>query len=309
MQASVSALHGGDRVVWVDAGTQLAGPRFNEILMSSKPSNGKQISSSAPVTPRDDDIRSRFHHYIAPTLAHLLAVCTAPMFLPAGTALLVINSVSTLFDSAYPRNTDDRSNGNKNNDGKWASNRRFAVMNDLMSKLGKLAALNNIAVLVTNQTATRIRPGLGAVLLPALSGTEWDNGISTRLVLFKDWPPPAHKDMSDADRQQLGKVRYVGAIKVNGVTLAEVGNVGSVVSFTIQAHGLADFDIPASDSAVQYHTSPVRPPKRTYAEIADSDGEEDEYGWGNGDENEVLAAEGLVDDTLAIDLTATEAEP
>lgn len=60
---------------------------------------------------------------------------------------------------------------------------------------------------------------------------------------------------------------------------------------------------------MQYHTSPVRPPKRTYAEIADSDGEEDEYGWGNGDEDEVLAAEGLVDDALAIDLTATEAGP
>lgn len=224
--------------------------------MSSKPSNGKQISSSAPVTPRDDDIRSRFHHYIAPTLAHLLAVCTAPMFLPAGTALLVINSVSTLFDSAYPRNTDDRSNGNKNNDGKWASNRRFAVMNDLMSKLGKLAALNNIAVLVTNQTATRIRPGLGAVLLPALSGTEWDNGISTRLVLFRDWPPPAHKDMSDADRQQLGKVRYVGAIKVNGVTLAEVGNVGSVVSFTIQAvSDLTRWPLFARTSLAQSHTN------------------------------------------------------
>lgn len=108
-------------------------------------------------------------------------------------------------------------------------------MNDLMSKLSKLAALNNIAVLVTCQTATRMRAGLGAVLLPALSGTEWDNGISTRLVLFRDWPPPAHKDMSDADRQLLGKVRYAGAIKVNGVTLADIGTVGNVVPFTIQA--------------------------------------------------------------------------
>jgi len=43
-------------------------------------------------------------------------------------------------------------------------------------------------------------------------------------------------------------------------------------------------------------SSPIKPPKRPLAEIADSEDElesEDEYGWGDDDE---LAAEGLIND-------------
>ena len=182
-----------------------------------------------------DEVRSHFHHYTTPTLAHLLAmfIHPQPSFPPLNTSLIVIDSLSTLFDNSYPRNPEDRGPRNKNDAARWTAGRKFAVMNDLISKLGKTAALHNIAILVTCQTITRIRTGSRALLLPAMTGIEWENGFSTRLVLFRDWLPAQGKGTSgDVDRLQ--HARFVGVVKANGVTLADEGGVGTVIPFTIE---------------------------------------------------------------------------
>jgi hypothetical protein len=96
-----------------------------------------------------------------------------------------------------------------------------------------MAAINNIAVLLTSQTITRIRSGLGALLLPAISGSEWDNGISTQLVLFRDWPPRPNTQSND-DIDQWKGIRYAGLIKAKGVLAADDGSFGTVVPFSIE---------------------------------------------------------------------------
>ncbi|KAK3062835.1 hypothetical protein LTS18_003267 [Coniosporium uncinatum] len=174
-------------------------------------------------------------------------------------------------------------------------------MSDLMSKLGKMAALNNIAIVLTCQTVTRLRTGASAILLPALSSLEWDNGISTQLVIFRDWPPS--DKVKDARWQ---RVRFVGAIKVNGALLGGDGGVGTVVPFTIEKSGLSEINISSAALSVPPLSSPHRSLKRSFDEIADSDGEavgsDDEYGWA--DEDQMIAAEGLVD--VPIDLTKAD---
>ena len=154
-------------------------------------------------------------------------------FPPLNTSLIVIDSLSTLFDNSYPRNPDDRGPRNKNDAARWTAGRKFAVMNDLLSRLGKMAALHNIAILITCQMITRIRIGSRALLLPAMTGIEWENGFSTRLVLFRDWLPAQGKGTcGDIDRLQ--HARFVGVVKANGVTLADEGGVGTVIPFTIK---------------------------------------------------------------------------
>lgn len=105
-------------------------------------------------------------------------------------------------------------------------------MNELISTLARTAALHDIALLVTCQTITRIRAGSRALLVPAISGAEWENGISTRMVLFRDWVPGQGK-WSDADASRLQKTRFVGVLKANGVTLADEGGIGNVVPFLV----------------------------------------------------------------------------
>ena len=182
-----------------------------------------------------DGLRGHFHYMALPTLAHLLALFVhAPAaFPPQNTSLVVIDSLATLVDNAYPRNIDDRMARNKTEQSRWAAGRRFAIINELIATFTKFAAVHDIALLVTSQTITRIRGASRALLVPAMAGIEWENGISTRLVLFRDWIRLG-KASDNLDADKLQKARFVGLVKANGVSLADEGGVGDVVPFTIE---------------------------------------------------------------------------
>jgi hypothetical protein len=173
-------------------------------------------------------------------------------------------------------------------------------MNEVVSRLGRIASLHDIAVVLSCQTITRIREGSRALLVPAISGTEWDNGISTRLVLFRDWVPAQGK-WNDSDSNRLQRARFAGVVKVNGVISADEGGVGNVVPFTIEGTGLQDLAVDAAvDIAAPVppaqQKSPARPPKRRKTEIADSDEDEPDsdelYSYLEDDEE--VAAEALL---------------
>lgn len=182
-----------------------------------------------------DEMQSHFHHHSVPTLAHLLALFMHPpsSFPPPNTSLIVIDSLSTLFDNAYPRNPDEHGSKNRNDQARWAAGRKFAVMNELIAALTKIAAMHDIALLVTSQTITRIRGGSRALLVPAISGTEWESGVSTRLVLFRDWVSGQGK-WGKQDIALLEKTRFAGVVKANGLSLADEGGVGHVVPFAVE---------------------------------------------------------------------------
>jgi hypothetical protein len=210
--------------------------RLDEMLSSHHDApQQKPGAESTPPETRPDEMRSRFHYSAAPTLAHLLALFLhAPAaFPPKNTSLVVVDSLATLVDNAYPRNTDLQLAKNKTDPGRWAVGRRFAIINELIATFTRFAALHDIALLVTSQTITRIRGASRALLVPAISGAEWENGVSTRLVLFRDWVRHGKtKDKADVDRLQ--RARFAGLVKANGVGLAEEGGVGNVVPFTIE---------------------------------------------------------------------------
>jgi hypothetical protein len=186
-------------------------------------------------SPTLRDLRSRFKHYAVPTLPHLIALLLhpPPNFPPPDTSLIVIDSMSTLIENAYQKSHDVLP-VKKTDAKKWAAGRKYAVMSEMVSRLGRTAAINNLAVLLTSQTITRIRSGLGALLLPAISGTEWENGISTQLVLFRDWPPKRNTQITAEDAEVWKGLRYVGVIKVQGVLAADQGRFETVIPFSIE---------------------------------------------------------------------------
>lgn len=47
--------------------------------------------------------------------------------------------------------------------------------------------LRNIAIVMLNHTVTKMQPGDGAILAPAISSDAWEAGLTTRVVLFRDW--------------------------------------------------------------------------------------------------------------------------
>ena len=170
-----------------------------------------------------DELLSRFDHYSAPTLSHLLALLTPtpPSFLDQGTGLIVVDTVSVPFATAFPRALEEQNSGPPHPSGQhggppyaarrndalyWASTRRWALMGDLAARLAQLAATANVAVLLLSQTGTKVRTEVGTLLRPALASKAWLEGVASRLVVFRDYGRGGEKRA----------VRYVGVIKHRG---------------------------------------------------------------------------------------------
>ncbi|KXT15662.1 hypothetical protein AC579_6120 [Pseudocercospora musae] len=280
VQAALEAIRHGGQVAWLDCATCLSAARIDAIDTSTRDS-GKQSLSHA------------FHYLSIATLSHLLALILhpPPSFPLHRTTLLVLDDLNSLVDLDYPRLPFN--NGNRTEQQKWQAGRRYAVLGSLIKALNKLAAVHNLAVIVTTGCSSRMRTdeGLLAAIGPGIGGAEWDNGIWSRTVVFRDFHG-----------------RFAGVQKCQGRNLTPLDPVGDVrnpIGFAIAEHGLVEeryvqvdlISSSPSTSSVQQRTAGVQAAKaarkRAYEEIADSEDEDlDEYGWADDDE-EVLAAESL----------------
>lgn len=149
-----------------------------------------------------------------------------------------------------------------------------------------------------------MRSGAGAVLVPALNMKAWEQGLSCRIALFKDF------GWEDEDGNDVQDVRFAQVIKVEGNVVPE--GRSKLVAFSILESGLSPITlpvIPISTPAIrsplkrfphplsQFHNQPptstpnlpVLPQKRKFEdtgfEIPDSDDED--YGWEQDDEEEL----------------------
>ncbi|KAF6240862.1 hypothetical protein HO173_000654 [Letharia columbiana] len=298
MQITASALQSGGSVVWVDASYEITGSRLRDILSVVPISEGEATSDPASV----DRYLEKFHHFITPSLPHLLALLThqSSTFPPTETNLVVVDSISTLFALAFPKTAENASSQQnpirKSDAGQWASGRRWAVMGDLISKISRLAATKSIAILLTSQTTTRIRSETGAVLHPAISGTAWDTGISTRIVIFRDWFFQASETAS-SQGEYIPGVRLAGVMKAKGISYE---GVGKVVMFVIEKTRLREITV--DQTKIRLNGSPVLPAtslKRKRGEIANSQSEDEEaesdqeFGWAADDH--ILTTEALLE--------------
>lgn len=219
-------------MLYLDSSHTVAGPRLEAIVSHALASQSQPVTTESATK---DGVFDSFLHFNVPTLPHLLALLTHPTeaFPPTKTSLIVIDSVSSLFTLAFPKAKekfpDNSGSAKKKDASQWAASRRWAVMTDFISKVGKLAATKKIAVLLISQTTTKIRAESEAVLHPAISGTAWDNGINNRLVLFRDWLWKSEEGSSQS--MQVPKARFVGVVKAVGVTY---DGLSRVVPFAIK---------------------------------------------------------------------------
>lgn len=226
-----------------------------------------------------------------------MTIHTPQRLISEKTSLLVIDDLHILFDLDYPR--QQFTSATKTEQQKWQAGRRYAILGSLVSALNKLAVLNNLAVVVTTGCSNRMRPdsGLGSALVPGVGGAEWEAGVWNRLVVFRDFGG-----------------RFVGIQKSQGkshISREEVGETGRLIGFDITSNGAvqerqaAKTADGATAALAKARISPVKPRKRAFDEIADSDGEDvDEYGWAEADD--AIAAEGLMGDGRVADSTTEQ---
>ena len=171
---------------------------------------------------------------------------------------------------------------------------------ELVSRLSQLAAIRNLAVLVTTNVMTRVIADTGALLQPAIRGQEWDGAFSSRVSLHFDWAPK----MSYGSETLSGIVRYADVTNTRGdyrglaclmIDQVSIFSRSSNSRLIINQTGVHDVCVDRTVQADQliYASSSYR--KRAYDEANDSthDHSADEYGWTE-DNEEMLAEEQLV---------------
>ncbi|ERF76701.1 hypothetical protein EPUS_02240 [Endocarpon pusillum Z07020] len=258
MQLACNALHAGNRVVWIDTGAPIPGPRFQDILQSySGVPAGQDPASSPPISRSLDDLLDKFTYYNIHTLPHLLVLFLHPtaLFPPPDTALMIIDNVSAPFATAFPRSTpsslfSDNANVKtssssldiaRKNKLQWAANRKWVVAGDLAAAMNKMAALKKVAVVVINQVATSLKGVKRAVLKSALAGTAWEVAVANRVVLWRDFASYSEGG-ADALSSIARGLRFAEVVKAGG-KVRPVGE-GDAVPFSIAQEGLRELRRP-----------------------------------------------------------------
>ncbi|EAW11999.1 uncharacterized protein ACLA_007580 [Aspergillus clavatus NRRL 1] len=286
-----NALREGGKVVWIDTTSPL--PKLRLKSMLSKSLEASESSESS------EHLVDNLIYFRAQSLPHLLALLLRPPkgFPPEDTKLLVVDSVSGPFPSYFmgPSELKSRLAQAKVTDKaqvQWLMNRKWNVTSELANQLMKLAAAQSLAVLVVNQTHTKIKGQPRATLTPLLAGGPWENSVYTRIALYRAF---AVDDDSGAEPQSAPRsVRYAEVLKRGGKSVT-VRLDENIVPFTIESDCLRGTDTNQPSRAVAPQPTEeslrVGQRKRKVEEIADSQDEDDsdqEFGWINGDDTSLL---------------------
>ncbi|PSS02179.1 P-loop containing nucleoside triphosphate hydrolase protein [Coniella lustricola] len=275
IQLASNVLRDGNakKVVWVDCFHPVSQDRLTSVYTAAEP----QPESSA------SDPLQRLVHYSCPSLAHFIALLCRPTqaAVPTDTALVVVDALSALVNHAFPRTPAQRY-GNKGNDkkkGPSPSSRRIQVLQYIVNALQKLAATRDAAVVVLMQCATRMQAEKGATLVPAVNANVWEQGIATRIALFRDWVW--------YEGQAFG-ARLAAMQKVNGRLASEAAH--KMYAFDVKPTGLVSIaydEAGPTDTNAFASSFSKRKLDDAGFEVPDSD--EDEYGWQHDDDSALPA--------------------
>ncbi|KAH0433244.1 rad55 protein [Colletotrichum camelliae] len=256
IQFVASALREGQGAVWVDCAYSLCGQRLATVIEAAE-----QARISENSQPASFD-RDKITHYTCPSLPHLVALLCRPAAatIPTSTALVVIDSLSALVNHAFPKAPD----------GPSLSAKRLQALQYIVGALQKLAATRNCAVVVLSQCATKMQSERSPTLIPSINAGIWEQGVSTRVVLFRDW---VWKDGSPSS------VSFAGVQKLDGK--AEPDTMQSAAAFRVEAAGLIGVHYDTSQPSILLSRSPRTKRKLAEAglEVPDSEDDDEEYGW------------------------------
>ncbi|CAI4214829.1 unnamed protein product [Parascedosporium putredinis] len=182
---------------------------------------------------------------------------------------------TSLLNEAFPKAPDGRNL--KSSKASGLSTRRLQTVQYVIGALQKLAATRNCAVVLLSQCVTKMQSqNRGAALMPSISAGVWEQGLTTRIALFRDW---MWKDGIPID------TRFVGIQRLAGKAIPGSG-IQKVAAFRVESFGLAEVEFDEAEQqreqlrAGNGRSQTKRKLGVTRQEVPDSD---EEYGWDSDD--------------------------
>ncbi|UZP45648.1 hypothetical protein NXS19_013460 [Fusarium pseudograminearum] len=271
LQLTANALCDGDAVVWIDCFQALQQDRLRTVTKATQARRNASFSTGIEAAPAKEIDATQFYQYSCFTLPHLISLVSRPTtkLIPTNTSLVIISSFSALVNSALPKSNDGKSTS-KGSKGLSPLVKRRQALQSLMSSFHKLAATRNCAIVVLSQCATKMHSERGATLTAAINANVWEQGVSTRLVTFRDWV---------WQESSLTSVFLAGLQKVDGRACQEA--VENIVAFKVELDGATQVPYEALQSfELARHKRKLG---ETELEVPDSEDDED-YGWADEDE-------------------------
>lgn len=101
--------------------------------------------------------------------------------------------------------------------------RRRQALQSIMKALQAMASARHCAVVLLSQCATKMQSERRPALVPSVNANVWEHGISTRIVLFKDWI---------SQHRKVGTISLAGIQKLDGRATSEAFE--HVSGFTVE---------------------------------------------------------------------------
>lgn len=206
-------------------------------LDTTSPVTRSRFETKLDTSPSDSNEKlGSVHTYFVPSLIHLLALIVHPpaSFSALNAGLLVIDDLDALFDLAYPR---IQLNGHlaRTDAAKRTTTQRYNALASLITALNKVAAINDMAIIVITGCGTRLGAGddSGAMTVPGLGSLEWNSGITNKLVIFRDHAPLTVGGSQTSESAFPTCVRFIGVQKLNGISFGDDGDIGQMIAFDI----------------------------------------------------------------------------
>lgn len=230
LAANVLGREGHARVIWIDTSSELPYSRLEKFLSLPAP----DLASGGEATPRSsenvEDERqsadSKLDYLYISSFTHLLSLLLQPTpdLISRDAILLVVDDFSRVITNALPH--DERTSlafprdtrPSLSRDGiisKSIANRRASMLNAISVGLSRLAATLNLAVVILTKVSSNRKLGVkNASMKSALSSPQWNEHISTRIVLYRIFWPNVGSSKLDKQERRKQRKRESHALRV-----------------------------------------------------------------------------------------------
>lgn len=228
----------GNEVVWLEGSQPLPASRLRDFIAQDHEEDNVES---------EEMTLQRVKCLATPTMTSLLSLLSpapdatdpeALDFVTEKTRMLVLDDLTTLYNTAFPPTENHRD----------VNQKKTRVLTALVNRLTRIAITHNLAVVILCKLTSKITRG-GPAQMEAPFGDVWSNACTTRILLYRDFHS---RRLSSVDEQDL---RWITVQKVGKRNIMDPKGL----PIKIIGSGIVSLDLEASQPSRSQSSASQRP--------------------------------------------------